>query len=67
VPEARVAWTGNLIVGEGTIPFLIEGGAGAYLETMAKFTHALEVETIVPGHLALTSGGDPGSLLGLYE
>jgi hypothetical protein len=67
VPEARAAWTGNLIVGEGTIPFLIEGGAGAYLETMAKFTHALEVETIVPGHLALTSGGDPGSLLGLSE
>src|SRR2546422_5588667 len=26
VPEARVAWTGNLIVGEGNIPFLIEGG-----------------------------------------
>ena len=56
VPEARVAWTGNLIVGEGNIPFLIEGGAGAYLETMAKFAHTLEVGTIVPGHLALTSG-----------
>src|SRR5207249_2609615 len=25
VPEARVAWTGNLIGGEGTIPLLIEG------------------------------------------
>jgi hypothetical protein len=56
------SWTGNLIVGEGTIPFLIEGGAGAYLETMAKFTHVLEVETIVPGHLALTSG----AILGRY-
>src|SRR5260370_735468 len=42
VPEARAAWTGNLIVGEGSIPFLIEGGAGEYLETMAKFTHTLE-------------------------
>ena len=62
VPEARVAWTGNLIVGEGTIPFLIEGGAGAYLETMAKFAHTLEVGTIVPGHLALTSG----AILGRY-
>jgi len=56
VPEARVAWTGNLIVGEGNIPFLIEGGAGAYLETIAKFTHMLEVGTIVPGHGLLTSG-----------
>jgi cyclase len=55
VPEARVAWTGNLIVGEGNIPFLIEGGAGAYLETIAKFTHTLEVGTIVPGQGLLTS------------
>src|SRR5207244_522690 len=62
VPEARVAWTGNLILGEGTIPFLIEGGAGAYLETMAKFTHTLEVGTIVPGHGLLTSG----AILGRY-
>ena len=56
VPEARVSWTGNLILGEGTIPFLIEGGAGAYLETIAKFTHMLEVGTIIPGHGLLTSG-----------
>jgi hypothetical protein len=56
VPEARVAWTGNLIVGEGNIPFLIEGGAGAYLETIAKFTHTLEAWTIIPGHGLLTSG-----------
>ena len=55
VPEARVAWTGNLIVGEGNIPFLIEGGAGAYLETIAKFTHTLDVGTIIPGHGLLTS------------
>jgi cyclase len=56
VPEARVAWTGNLINGEGNIPFLIEGGAGAYLETIAKITHTLEVGTIIPGHGLLTSG-----------
>jgi len=62
VPEARVAWTGNLIVGEGNIPFLIEGGAGAYLETIAKFTHTLEVGTIIPGHGLLTSG----AMLGRY-
>ena len=62
VPEARVAWTGNLILGAGTIPFLIEGGAGAYLETMAKFTHTLEVRTLVPGHGLLASG----AILGRY-
>src|SRR5207244_12222717 len=45
VPEARVAWTGNLIVGEGAIPFLIEGGAGASRETMARFTQTLRVST----------------------
>jgi cyclase len=56
VPEARVAWTGNLITGEGNIPFLIEGGAGAYLETIAKLTHTLEVATIIPGHGLQTSG-----------
>jgi cyclase len=63
VPEARVAWTGNLIVGEGSIPFLIEGGAGEYLETMAKFAHTLEVATIIPGHGLLCSGGIFGRYL----
>jgi cyclase len=56
VPEARVAWTGNLVVGEGSIPFLIEGGAPAYLETIARFAATLDVEQIVPGHGAMTSG-----------
>src|SRR5713226_8018989 len=56
VPEARVAWTGNLVVGEGSIPFLIEGGAQAYLGTIAQFAQALEVETLVPGHGTMTSG-----------
>jgi cyclase len=56
VPEAKVAWTGNLVLGEGTIPFLIEGGAGDYRQTIARFARALEVTTIVPGHGPLTSG-----------
>ena len=49
VPEARVAWTGNLVLGVG-LPFLIEGGAGAYLRTIERFASTLPVETIVPGH-----------------
>jgi cyclase len=64
VPEARVAWTGNLILGEGTIPFLIEGGAGAYLETIARFAHTIEVERIVPGHGTLATGDILGRYLG---
>lgn len=62
VPEARVAWTGNLVLGNGTIPFLIEGGAGAYLQTIARFAQTLGVETIVPGHGSLISG----AVLGRY-
>src|SRR5262245_35233814 len=63
VPEARVAWTGNLILGNGSIPFLIEGQAQAYMETLARFARILEVETIVPGHGTLTTG----AILGRYS
>jgi cyclase len=56
VPEAKVAWTGNLVLGEGTIPFLIEGGARDYRQTIAQFARTLEVKTIVPGHGPLTTG-----------
>ncbi len=56
VPEARVAWTGNLVVGEGMIPPIFEGNASAYLKTIARFAAALEVETIIPGHGAPATG-----------
>ncbi len=49
-PQTRTAWTGNLVVGEGTIPFLIEGRPGVYLETISLFARTLEVRTIIPGH-----------------
>ncbi len=65
VPGDRVAWTGNLVLGEGTvpIPFLIEGGAIGYLETIARFAQTLEVETIIPGHGFPTSGAMFGPYL----
>ena len=50
VSEAKTAWTGNLVMGEGLIPFLIEGDAGAHLETTARFARTLEIETIISGH-----------------
>ena len=56
VPEARVAWTGNLVLGFG-MPFLIEGGAGAYLTTIERFADALDLETVVPGHGPIVPGG----------
>ncbi|MFQ5939733.1 MAG: MBL fold metallo-hydrolase, partial [Alphaproteobacteria bacterium] len=62
VPEAKVAWTGNLVVGEGTIPPIFEGGVGRYLETIARFRKTLDVATIVPGHGPMTSG----AILGRY-
>ena len=49
-PRTQTAWTGNLVLGEGTIPFLIEGRQGAYLETISRFASTLEVRTIIPGH-----------------
>ncbi len=49
-PQTQTAWTGNLVIGEGTIPLLIEGRPRAYLETISRFASTLEVRTIIPGH-----------------
>ena len=55
VPEARVAWTGNLVLGEGTIPWAIEGDTPAYRKTIARLAGSLDIKTIVGGHLPMTS------------
>ena len=62
VPEARAAWTGNLVLGEGTIPFLIEGGAEEYIATLARFVQTVDARTIIPGHAFPTTG----AILGRY-
>ena len=62
LPEAKLAWTGNLVVGAGTIPPIFEGGAATYLKTIARFAASLEVETIIPGHGAPAGG----AILGRY-
>jgi cyclase len=56
VPGARVAWTGNLIFGDGTIPWAQSGGIATYRATLERVSQALDVGTIVPGHGALTTG-----------
>lgn len=49
VPEARAAWTGNLLSHRRTTPMLLEGGPAPYVDTLARFKSTLEVKTIVPG------------------
>ena len=56
VPEAKVAWTGNLVVGKGTIPPIFEGGTDTYLKTISRFAATLDVKTIIPGHGAPATG-----------
>ena len=55
-PHTRTAWTGNLVVGAGTIPPMFEGGVDAYLQTISRFSQTLEVKTIIPGHGAPATG-----------
>ncbi len=52
VPAAKVAWTGNLVIGAGTIPPLFEGGIERYIETIARFAVRLDARVIIPGHAA---------------
>ena len=56
VPEVKTAWTGNLILGAWSIPWAIEGDTPAYLETLARMAARLDIETIVGGHILMTSG-----------
>ena len=64
VPEAKVAWTGNLVLGARSIPWAIEGKTQAYLETIARMAASLDIETIVGGHILMTPGETLGTYLG---
>jgi len=57
VPDARVAWTANLVFGAGTIPWAQIGGVAAYRATLARLAATWPIDTIVPGHGTLTGGG----------
>ena len=50
VPDAKVAFTGNFISGEGTLPVLFDGEARQCRDTLQRFMSALDVRRIVPGH-----------------
>ena len=64
VPGAQVEWMGNLVVGEGTIPPIFEGGARDYLTTIARFAATPDVRTIIPGHGAPTTSAILARYLG---
>ena len=67
VPEAKAAWTGNLVLGEGIIPFLIEGGAVNYVATIARFIQRIDARTIIPGHAIPTTGATLGRYLAYFN
>ena len=48
--------------GEGSIPFLIEGGGVDDLATLARFAQSVDARTIIPGHGIPTTG----AILGRY-
>jgi cyclase len=55
-PDAKAAWTGNMIFGTATIPWAIEGKTGEYLKSVARLKQTLDIKTIVPGHGVITTG-----------
>ena len=48
VPEAKVAWTGNMT--GGNLVIALESDAPTYMNTIARLTQTLEVETLIPAH-----------------
>ena len=67
VSGARVAWTGNLIFGEGTIPWAQSGGVATYRATLRRLSETLDIGAIVPGHGALTTGDTIGVYIRYLE
>jgi len=60
VPGAKAAWTGNMT--GGNLIIALESDAPTYLNSIARFAQALEVETLIPAHNPLSSS----ALLGGY-
>ena len=54
VSEAKVAWTGNMTVGDLIIT--LESDAATYLNSLSRFAQTLEIETLVPSHSYLSTG-----------
>jgi cyclase len=51
VPDARVAWTGNLLAHAGIAHMLLQGGPEPYIGTLRRMKQTLpDLKTVVPGH-----------------
>jgi cyclase len=63
VRDAELAFTGNLVRAEGSVPCLLESNASDFRQTIRRFRQALPLRLIIPGHGVL---GTPAAL-DLYE
>ena len=50
LPDSKIAWTGNLVFGKGSIPWARTEKITEYLETMKKFDSKISPNIIVSGH-----------------
>ncbi len=58
LPKEKIAWTGNLLLGPTGIPWVIEGHAQEYLQTMTALIETLDIEVFIPGHGGAVVGKD---------
>ena len=56
VPDARAAWTGNLIFGKGSIPWARSEIVSDYLKSMKNFQRKIAPKIIVAGHGQISDG-----------
>ena len=56
VPDSKIAWTANLIFGDGSIPWARSGGLEEYRKTLVKLSETIKPVTIVSGHGRIASG-----------
>ena len=56
LPDAKIAWTANLIFGDGSIPWARSGEIEEYRRTLVKLSNMIQPITIVSGHGDIVSG-----------
>jgi cyclase len=50
LPDSKIAWTGNLVFGKGSIPWARSEKISDYLETMKKFESTIKPNILISGH-----------------
>jgi len=48
--QTKTVCTGNLVLGQGLIPYVIDGDIRSYAQTLFSLKESLEIEVVVPGH-----------------